>query len=113
MLAVFTSPCRYTQGKDATESLGREMQKLGLGGPALVVAGKSAQRLLTAAWTRSLGEAGIAFEVHPFGGECSLPEIERVKSAAATANQRSHRMSRTEYETSSRILEACTSTSAG
>jgi glycerol dehydrogenase len=82
MLAVFSSPCRYTQGKNATESLGSEMQKLGLSGPALIVAGKSAARLLMNTWTHSLGDAGIAFEVHFFGGECSLAEIERVKSAA-------------------------------
>ncbi len=85
MLAVFSSPCRYTQGKDATESLGPEMRKLGLNVPALILAGKSAQRLLMDTWKRSLGEAGIRFEVHPFGGECSLAEIERVKSAAGRA----------------------------
>jgi glycerol dehydrogenase len=82
MLAVFSSPCRYTQGKNATESLGTEMQKLGLSGPALIVAGKSAARLLTDTWKRSLGEANIRFEVHSFAGDCSLAEIERVKGAA-------------------------------
>ena len=35
MLAVFSSPSRYTQGKNATASLGREMAGLGLQGPGL------------------------------------------------------------------------------
>ena len=46
MLSVFCSPSRYTQGKNATASLGQEMVGLGLRGPALVVAGRSAIRLL-------------------------------------------------------------------
>ena len=82
MLAVFSSPSRYTQGKNATESLGSEMKNLGLEGPALIVAGNSARRLLADTWKRTLGEAGVKFGVHPFGGECSLAEIERGKDAA-------------------------------
>jgi glycerol dehydrogenase len=82
MLSVFSSPSRYTQGKNATEALGSEMKKLGLDGPALIVAGRSAERLLAEAWARSLGGKRIAFEVHRFGGECSLAEIERVMAAA-------------------------------
>jgi glycerol dehydrogenase len=58
------------------------MASLGLQGPALVVAGRSAIRLLADTWDRSLGEAGIRHAVHRFGGECSLAEIERVKAAA-------------------------------
>jgi glycerol dehydrogenase len=82
MLSVFCSPSRYTQGKNATAALGREMAGLGLRGPALIVAGKSAARLLSPTWAQTLGEAGIAHAVHPFGGECSLAEVERVKAAA-------------------------------
>src|SRR6516164_6863009 len=82
MLCVFCSPSRYTQGKNATAALGGEMLGLGLRGPALVVAGRSASRLLSSTWQTTFGEAGIAHAVHPFGGECSLAEIERVKSAA-------------------------------
>ena len=41
MLSVFSSPSRYTQGKNATASLGQEMAALGLRGPALIVAGHS------------------------------------------------------------------------
>jgi glycerol dehydrogenase len=82
MLSVFCSPSRYTQGKNATASLGSEILGLGLCGPALVVAGRSAARLLTPMWRATFGEAGIDYGVHPFGGECSPAEIERVKSAA-------------------------------
>jgi glycerol dehydrogenase len=82
MLSVFCSPGRYTQGKNATAALGREMAALGLRGPALVVAGRSAARLLEATWQCTFHEAGITHAVHPFGGECSLAEIERAKAAA-------------------------------
>src|ERR1700694_3557542 len=85
MLSVFCSPSRYTQGKDATASLGREMTGLGLRGPALLVDGRSAIRLLSETWERTFREAGINHAVHPSGGECSLAEIERVKDAARQA----------------------------
>ena len=42
MLSVFCSPSRYTQGKGATAALGREMTALGLEGPVLFIAGKTA-----------------------------------------------------------------------
>lgn len=82
MLAVFCSPSRYTQGKNATAVLGAEMAGLGLSGPALLVGGRSAIRLLTDTWQRTFAEAGIAYAVHAFSGECCLAEIERVKKAA-------------------------------
>src|SRR5437762_2725854 len=82
MLSIFCSPSRYTQGKNATAALGQEMAGLGLRGPALIVAGRSAVRLLTATWAATFREANIEHAVHAFGGECSLAEIERVKSAA-------------------------------
>ncbi len=88
MLAVFSSPCRYTQGPNATASLGAEMKSLGLEGPALIVAGSSALRLLAPTWSRALGERGTAFEVHRFGGECSHAEIARIVEAARQAGAR-------------------------
>lgn len=75
MLSVFTCPSRYVQGKEATRSLGQEMALLGLRGPALIVAGRSAARLLEEAWRESFGAAGIGYEMHPFAGECSHREI--------------------------------------
>src|ERR1700682_1408423 len=82
MLSIFCSPTRYTQGRNATASLGQEMANLGIEGPALIVAGKSAIALLSQAWQRSLSQAGISHSIYRFGGECSLSEIERVKEAA-------------------------------
>lgn len=82
MLSVFCSPSRYTQGRGATAQLGAEMKVLGLPGPVLIVAGRSARELLTGVWRTSLGEAGYHFSVHPFGGECSHAEIARIVDAA-------------------------------
>jgi glycerol dehydrogenase len=82
MLSVFCSPSRYTQGKNATASLGAEMAYLGLSGPALIVGGRSPIRLLSETWKQTFADAGMAYAVHEFGGECSLAEIERIKQAA-------------------------------
>lgn len=88
MLSVFCSPSRYTQGKNATASLGHEMASLGLEGPALIVAGRSAISLLSETWRCSLSDVGISYSLHRFGGECSLSEIEQVKAAAAESRAR-------------------------
>lgn len=88
MLSVFCSPSRYTQGKNATAELGREMQQLGFQGPALIVAGGSAVRLLAETWQRSFTEVDIRYAVHPFGGECSFAEVVRVKTSAEKAGAR-------------------------
>jgi glycerol dehydrogenase len=88
MLSVFCSPSRYTQGKGATAALGREMTALGLEGPALFVAGKTVIGQLAETWKSSLADLKLSFAVHRFGGECSLAEIERVKSAARQCQAR-------------------------
>jgi glycerol dehydrogenase len=82
MLSVFCSPCRYTQGPNATASLGQEMVTLGLRGPALIVAEPHAVQLLSDTWAESLGKAAIHYRVHAFGGESTVAEVERVKVAA-------------------------------
>jgi glycerol dehydrogenase len=88
MLSVFSAPSHYVQGKNATAALGHEMKRLGLDGPALIVAGKSAIRLLAEVWQKYLNEAGIAHGVHEFGGECSYLEIERIKNSARANKSR-------------------------
>ena len=88
MLSVFCSPSRYTQGKDATKFLGQEMAALGLVGPALIVASKSADALLSGAWAQTLPDAGFVHQVHHFGGECSIAEIARVKVEACQQQAR-------------------------
>ncbi len=86
MLSVFSAPSRYTQGPDATKSLGAEMKALGLPGPALILAGGSAVAQLSGIWRAAFGDSGIAHTVEPFGGECSHREIERVKAVAQASS---------------------------
>ncbi len=88
MLSVFSSPSRYTQGPGATEALGAEMDRVGLEGPVLVLAGRSAAARLAETWRRTFGEAGFEHVVEQFAGECSQREIERVKQAARHAGSR-------------------------
>ncbi len=88
MLSVFCSPSRYTQGRNATESLGAEMAKLGLPAPVLIVASRSARRLLEATWRRALGDSGFSFAIHDFGGECSDAEVARIVASAKASGAR-------------------------
>ncbi len=46
----------------------------------------SARKLLEKTWQRTFEAAGLAYAVHDFGGECSMPEIEQAKTAALAAN---------------------------
>ena len=64
------------------QSLGQEMAALGLTGPALIVASRSAVASLSQIWAQTLPGAGFVYQVFYFGGECSIPEIERVKAEA-------------------------------
>ena len=88
MLSVFSAPSHYVQGKHATRALGEEMNRIGLQGPALIVAGKSAIRLLSEVWEAHLKDAGIDHMVHQFGGECSYPEITAIKNTAKEGKAR-------------------------
>jgi glycerol dehydrogenase len=88
MLQIFCSPSRYTQGRNATACLGEEIMNLGLGGPALLIAGRTAITLLSATWEASLGGAGIAYSVLAFNGECSSSEIARLRAAAEALKAR-------------------------
>ena len=77
MLKVFCAPARYTQGPNATASLGEEIVNLGLSGPALIVAGRSAAKLLEPVWQEALTSSGIDFRIFHFAGECTSAEIAR------------------------------------
>jgi glycerol dehydrogenase len=88
MLSVFCSPSRYTQGKGATAALGREIAGLGLEGPVLIIAGKTAINRLAGTWKTSLDEVDIQHVLHHFGGECSLAEIGRGKESACQCGAR-------------------------
>jgi len=82
MLSVFCAPSRYVQGRDATASLPRELIRLGVGGPCLIVASPTAHRLLNELWQVSFEQSGIPLDVVLFQGECSRAEIERLVAEA-------------------------------
>jgi glycerol dehydrogenase len=88
MLKVFCAPARYTQGPHATEQLGAEIRTLGLDGPALIVAGRSAIRQLSETWSKTFAAVEMSHAVFPFGGECTAAEIRRGYQAARDANAR-------------------------
>ena len=77
-LSVFASPGRYVQGAGATHELGRELQRLGLVGRVLFVAGRTALRDLAPIWQSTLPAVGIEAVIEAFGGECSTAEIDRL-----------------------------------
>lgn len=61
------------------------MRRIGLRGPATILAGRSAAKKLADTWRDVLREADISYQVQPFGGECSHQEIENVKEVARQA----------------------------
>lgn len=83
MLSVFCSPSRYVQGRDATRNLGAEIDALGLGKRACLIAGKQALKHLELTWEESLTETNISYALSEFSGECSRTEIDRLKDIAA------------------------------
>jgi glycerol dehydrogenase len=85
---VFCAPARYTQGPHATEQLGAEIRNLGLDGPAFIVAGRSAIRLLSDTWGKTFAAVGMSYEVFPFAGECTAAETRRGRQAAQATKAR-------------------------
>jgi glycerol dehydrogenase len=87
-LKVFCAPARYTQGPNATEQLGAEICNLGLEGPALIIAGRSAIRRLSETWKQTFSEVAMAYEVFRFAGECTAAEVRRGCQAARAMRAR-------------------------
>ena len=85
-LSIFCAPARYVQGRNASACLGLEMQNLGLQGAVLIIAGKSARRLLEHTWQATFLETAQNYAVIEFSGECSFAEIARCKQAALEHN---------------------------
>jgi glycerol dehydrogenase len=86
MHAIFCAPSRYTQGPDATRSLGAELATLRLQGPVLVVTSRSPRARLEPTWHASLSAAGYAMHVHEVVGECTHAEIARIVAATAAGS---------------------------
>ncbi len=82
MFLTFRSPSRYVQGPDATSQLGRQLQLMGLTGPALILASAGSRARSGSLWAESLAAAGIPLVVHEFGGESSQDEIDSGVAAA-------------------------------
>jgi glycerol dehydrogenase len=64
------------------------MRNLGLEGPALIIAGRSAAGLLSEKWARTFAAVGMRYEVFNFAGECTALEIKRGGQAAGEINAR-------------------------
>ena len=88
MLKVFCAPARYTQGPHATEQLGAEIRNLGLDEPAIIVAGRSAIRLLSLHLGEDLRRSGDEISDISVSGECTAAEIGRGSEAARTLHAR-------------------------
>ncbi len=88
MFQIFASPSRYVQGANATASLGLEMKGLGLEGPVLILAGRSARRQLGTAWASTFSQIGVRHDIIPFGGECCRREIATGVKAGAESGAR-------------------------
>ena len=86
MLKIFCSPSRYVQGREATRQLAPELLRMGIGERALFIVGPTARAQTEPMWREGFQQAGLTFEIHPFGGQCSMAEIERGQRAAQTAN---------------------------
>jgi glycerol dehydrogenase len=88
MLKIFCAPARYTQGPRATEQLGTEIRALGLEGPAIIIAGRSAIRQLSETWSKTFAAVEMRHAIFSFGGECTATEIRRGCQAARETNAR-------------------------
>lgn len=84
MTISFKSPAAYVQGRDVTEELGERIERLG--DTALLIGDEVVLGLVEETVRGSLEESGIEPVVEEFGGECSMPEIERLGGIAADAD---------------------------
>jgi glycerol dehydrogenase len=88
MHRVFCAPLRYVQGDGVTGRLALEMAVLGIHGPVLVVAGRSAVAALAPVWAAVMAAAGWQHDVRAFGGECTAAEIDAVAAEARALGAR-------------------------
>jgi glycerol dehydrogenase len=64
------------------------MSLMGLGGPVLVVAGRSAVAALAPVWAASMAAVGWQHRVRVFGGECTAAEIDALVAEARSLGGR-------------------------
>lgn len=82
MIKVLSSPGKYVQGPGALNEAGNYMKNLG--DSALIIA--DGFLLGEAEKYFKSGNQGVSCTIEKFGGECSKPEIERLKQVASKAN---------------------------
>lgn len=88
-MQVFCSPLRYVQGIHASSQLAQQMDAVGMQGPVLIVAGKSARAQAESFWRQSMEQMGWQFAIHDFTRECTPEEIEAVAARARAMGARS------------------------
>jgi glycerol dehydrogenase len=88
MLSIFCSPSRYVQGPGALSQLGTQMQRVGLAGPAYLLASQRGASKLGPILSTALHSAGIQFTVGVFPGECTNAAIEQASAQARDAGAR-------------------------
>jgi len=81
-LSAFAGPERYVQGPGATAQLAAELQRLGVQGRVLLIAGSHARTQLEPIWQATFAAAGLEPVVAAFGGECTHAEIARLAALA-------------------------------
>ena len=80
MVHVLFAPGAYVQGVGAIRDIGRQVSPLGA--RALVIGSRTGMARTRDTILPSLKVSGVAFSVELFSGECSRPEIDRLKEVA-------------------------------
>lgn len=80
---IIQSPGKYIQGADVLSRLGDYLKPMAE--RWLVVGDKFVLGFAQESLQHSLSAAGLAFEIAPFGGECSQNEIDRLRAVAENA----------------------------
>lgn len=80
---ILISPGRYVQGEGVVREIGEQVKNFGAS--ALVIGDKIALPLVKEDIDKSLKDHGIGARFEDFGGECSMPEINRLKELGEQA----------------------------
>ncbi|HHX94220.1 MAG TPA: glycerol dehydrogenase [Clostridia bacterium] len=80
---IMISPSRYVQGEGAIKKIGEQVKNFGKS--ALVIGDKIALPIIQEDVNKSFQDNGISVRFEEFGGECSMPEIERLKGIGEEA----------------------------
>ena len=79
-LKTFGSPEKYVQGPNVTAHLGKEMVKLGMKGPVVVVSSGTPLRILGPIWAKALRDAGYTFNDWDLVGYLPSLKLRRLRA---------------------------------